>query len=117
MNSVYIYEPWNVCLSNGYAYINNHDNLLIVDIDPPGSEQIVNSIGTQDLAYDIEVEDGYVYLAGGYYGIEVFDIDPFETASPVCTIYAPDNSEGIQIFDGFAYVANGENGFQIIKLW
>ena len=125
----------DLVISDGYAYVactvigdlgwGPAGSLLrIVDIDPPESASIVNTLVPSGLAVGVAVSGGYAYMAGSYPTFQIIDIDPPESGS---AIQIPDTWDESQAWGGgtadltvsrrYAYVADSLSGLRIIKLW
>jgi hypothetical protein len=113
-------EGWvkDIAIENGYAYLPaegpsdypepyEFSEFYIIDIDPPESAYLMNTVEIEGLAgTDIAVKDGYVYLAGNLQGIEIYDVDPPETAHIVNHVETDEHLWMIEIEGDYAYAAN-----------
>jgi hypothetical protein len=90
----------NVFVDGGYAYVT--DNVLhIIDIDPPESPVLINTISGLD-ANDVFVSGDYAYVAGN--GFSVLDITPPETASIVDSLSFTSLCMCVYVQGSYAYV-------------
>ena len=74
----------------------------------------INSIGGQ--AYDMAVQDGYLYVTIGA-RLEVFDV--WDSTKPVRVAQSspmPSKALGLSLANGYAYVANGLGGVHIFDI-
>ena len=78
----------DVAVSDGYAYVTiaNENTLKIVDIDPPESASIINSVPVPFCPEGVAVSNGYAYVADYNSmpydsGLVIIDINPPELAS------------------------------------
>ena len=111
----------DVCVENGYAYATTGDHKLqILDIDPPQSAYIVNSVELPESdPLSIYVSNGYVYVGMLSYGLQIIDVDPPELASVVKVIdLAGDHVGDIDISGDYAYVIDNTygSGFKGIRV-
>ncbi len=113
------YDPWwigemgNMVEENGYAYLldevaGESTGISVLDLGTPGDPVLVTYIPSGlDWTYDLEVENGYVYLARREHGVWVLDAhDP--TQLPTIGYYdgLEGNENSIAVRNGFAYMAN-----------
>ena len=65
----------NIAVEGGYAYLACEDSgIKIIDIDPPESAAVINTIPTNDYTYGVAVSGGYLYMADGYAGLRIFKL-------------------------------------------
>ena len=91
--------------------------LQIIDIDPPESANIYNSVGTPGNVYGVTISGGYAYVADGPSGLQIIDIDPPEFAHIVGSVDTPGGAVEVAVWGSYGYVAAGSGGLRIIKLW
>jgi len=106
-----------VAAAGDYVYIGNDGGVLVVHYSGPGENEVVGGVGLPEVAQDMEVSAGYIYVADGESGLRVLDVtdpaSPFEVGN-----YAP--SEGafseVAIFGRTAYVIDPEFGLRLIDV-
>ena len=118
----------DVTVSNGFAYVASYHtfydydfdeyynvgSLDIIDVDPPDSAYLVNSVYIGGGGYCVAVSEGYAYVAEG--SLEIVDIDPPDSAYVVDSINTPGYAVGVAVSDGYAYVADSDSGLQIVDI-
>ncbi|MCB2218755.1 MAG: T9SS type A sorting domain-containing protein [Bacteroidetes bacterium] len=92
--------------------------VYVFDISDPGNPQLLKRLAEyQGTPYDIEVSNGYAYLADNAGGLSVVSVqDPL---SPIQTSYLPlgDAAWAVDVFANYAFVANYINeGVQVIDI-
>jgi len=94
----------DIAFSDDYAYIANNDGQFhIIDINPPESSFILNSISIPEGGYSIDISNGYAYLGSDSHGLIIIDIDPPELASIIQTVPIANAITDIIVSDGYAY--------------
>jgi hypothetical protein len=100
----------------------------IVDFSNPLSPTLVSEISIPIQIHDIQVDDGWAYIAADDYwaeywgdyatqgpGVWVYDIhDPY---NPTLLGIHPSKARHIQIVDGLMYVSADGDGLQVVGLW
>ena len=102
-------NAWAVELSNGYAYIADEDNLLVVDISNINLPVMVTTIEAGNAIKDVLIDDNLLYIALGSDGINIYDIS--DSSFP---IFLDNNntstlSHKISAFDGKLAVADWDD--------
>jgi len=114
-----------VVISGGYAYtgFTNGDihGIMIVDIDPPVSAFVVNTVETPLNVERLAVSGAYAYVVDSDVNLDIahlhiIDIDQPESAELVKTVDLPGWAKSVTVSDGHAYVANGYSGLQIADI-
>ncbi|MCK4719511.1 PKD domain-containing protein, partial [bacterium] len=117
----YTYDR-NIYLSDGYAYVpGGGKDMSIIDIDPPQSVHIVNSISLDFDSNNIRTENiivngEYAYVTPRSFSsyLSIVDVDPPESAYLVNSIELPSSHSGryrIDIKDNYLFIiATGLNG-------
>ncbi len=104
-----------VVVSDGYAYVADYDGgLQIIDIDPPESASIINSVPMNN-ATGLDVDNGYAFVATNYDGLQIVDIDPIESAYIVKTIETEHYANKVIVSNGYAYISD-ESRLTIIDI-
>ena len=109
---------YSVYISLGYAYVATFEyGLQIIDIDPPESAYLINTIETIGITNDVHVYGDYAYVTSGYSRLDIVAINPPESAYIVSSVDTP-GAQGVYISNGYAYVAAGgyNRGLQIIDI-
>ncbi len=92
--------------------------VYVFDISDPGDPQLVKRLADyQGTPYDIEVSNGYAYLADNAGGLSVVSVN--DPLNPIQTSYLPlgDAAWAVDVFAGYAFVANYINeGVQVIDI-
>ena len=107
-----------VTVSGSYAYVaaGFWGGLTILDISEPSAPTYVNSYRTDDAIVEVEVSEGYAYVAAGHAGCHIIDVsDPclpfyvggYDTKGFACDIVLTGN---------YLCIAAGNGGFQIIDI-
>ncbi len=114
---VYAYQAYDVYVSEGYAYVALYEGgLAIIDIDPPESAQIVNSVDLSGNTTNVYVSNGYAYMNCGSDGFEIIDIEPPQSAHIVNFIKTRGACCDICVSGNYAYVGEYFGGFQIYNI-
>lgn len=115
--SPYILGNWSsnstqsIVVAGQYAYLTTgytNPGFLVIDVSDPGSPFLVGSHSTIGYAYDVDVLEGFAYVAA-YDGFNVFDVsDPY---TPLLTgsIDIVD-ALGVSVDGEWAYCASGGQG-------
>ena len=103
-------------LTDGYAYVIDRDNLMVIDIDPPEEADIVQYVHTPEYLEDVDVSDGHAYITNINYGLHIVDISSPESAYLVDYGGIVIQPHRITIEDDLAYVADGHYGFKIMNI-
>ncbi len=114
----------DVVVSGDYAYVATSTlamwpppdigELVIVDIIPPESAEIVKTFSTgSGTLKRIDFDSGYVY-AGGDGALRVIHVEPVELTELVTTISM--TTANIVVEDGYAYVLKGNAGMAIVDI-
>lgn len=83
---------------------------------PPFNPVIVKTVDTPGSAFDVQVSDGYAYVADDSAGLQIIDTEPLESAHIVKTINTSFGATGIHVLNGYAYMANTLSGLTIINI-
>ncbi len=115
-------------IENGYVYIankkpwNSSGWLEIIDVDPPESMEKVIDIDFPGIPIDIEVQEGYAYIAaydtfnGTVYSI---DVDPPEDTHIINYYPTAFPARGISVQDDLVYVTSNKGSascFEIFRI-
>jgi hypothetical protein len=106
----------DIAVSGQYAYISQNASLQIIDIDPPESAHIINTVEIPETAGSIVISGGYAYVTTMLKGLQIIDIDPPESAYIVNAVDTPDYANSVDVHNGYAYVADSQSGLQIIDI-
>jgi hypothetical protein len=122
----YLKNVEDIYATGGYAYVavsddpfnpTAHRYLQIIDVIPPETAHIVNSVYTHGSALGVHVDGGYAYVAASNYGLRIIDIDPPESAGWIKSFYTPYRAVDVHTSNGYAYVVDSRYGLRIIDLW
>jgi hypothetical protein len=96
----------------------SHENgLYMVDISDPLNPAVLGSIDVPGAEYDVDVADGFAYLAmSGTGNMEVVDVSDPTSAQLVASLNLNSSSEGICLDGTRALVANTFYGLQIVDI-
>ena len=104
LNMGYIH---NVCAANGYVYVGDTDTMQIWDVDPLESAHFVNTMELPGTYWDMEVANGYVFIAHTSSGVYILDVDPPESLSMLKVLTTIEGGAwGLDYADGYLYVVN-----------
>ena len=99
----------------GYAYISDQFlGLQILDIDPPESVNVVNTVPALYYAGGVDVKDGFAYVVtwdneASTSGLRIIDVDPPESAHEDKYVHLYNFSNGdVFVENGYAYVIQNE---------
>jgi hypothetical protein len=104
-------EAYGCAVDGDYAYVAYWHTLFVVDIDPPETMSIVQSIEFEGLLRDVATGGGYVYVAyhstSGPAALAILDIDPPNDFQVINTVMTDENKEdpsSIIYEDGYVYM-------------
>jgi hypothetical protein len=86
-------SPRRIFISNDYAYLGTEGYMQVIDISDPMNPFVAGSSEQNVRCQDMDIENGYLYIAAVQYGFQVFNL-----IDPVTPIY-----ESKIDLDGFAY--------------
>ncbi len=102
------YLAWSVAVTSReppkptYAYVGSlWDRVWVLDVSDPAEPDVVGSWAQPDLAYDLEIADGYLYAANGD-GLYIADIS--SPAHPVQTGYYDVTMHSVAVAGDYAYL-------------
>nr|NQU93548.1 T9SS type A sorting domain-containing protein [Bacteroidota bacterium] len=109
-------KGWRIKVEDAYAYLaDGNGGIEVIDISNPAAPQTVAYLGLMDVAYNLDVNNGYVYAACYILGgVQAIDISDPENPSVVGYYYRSGlfalnvTADGHDIF-----IADGIAGFQI----
>ncbi len=109
----------NDVVANGdYAYIADGTRLVIADVVT--ATGIVGTANTAGYAWGVDYADGYVYLASGDVGLEVYDVTPPTAPTRVATLGPAGgltgSSHGVVVVGDFAYMSAGGLGVTVVDI-
>jgi hypothetical protein len=113
-----INQPFDVQVSDSFAYVGGVEGLSIINIADPESAYIVDTVETSDTVKGIHLVSGYAYVAVGGAGLQIIDISDSLSAHIVNTVDTPGKADGVYVENGYAYVADywSWSGLQIIDV-
>jgi hypothetical protein len=103
-----------------YQPFSNEDTygLYIIDITNPSAPFLVNRFqNITSYPQDVNVENGYAYIADGYGGVEVVDVYDPMNPSVIGYVDLIDGSTGIKVDGDYAYVSEYIlGGLQVVDI-
>ena len=109
-------EPCGVVATGGYAYLAEDKGLQIIDVDPSEDGYLVNAVELSSNVYDLDVSNGYAYVANGGEGLQIIDVSLPESAYIVNTVETTGWAYDVAVSDGYACVADGSAGLIIVDV-
>jgi len=118
IGSIALSEIWGVDVDGGYAYLpgGNWGGIYVIDVDPPETPFIAQSLNLDGVSYGIDVDRGYAYIAALETGIQIVDVEPLISIHLVKTVDTPDSALRVQVRGGYAFVADRASGLQIMDI-
>jgi hypothetical protein len=112
-------SAYDVLIDGNYAYVaDNGDGIRVVkDLYMPPSAYVVHSVDTTGSSNALALQDGFLYVACGASGVEIFDVSIPESAYIFSSFDTPGSCEDIVVHDRYAYIAEYAQGLTIAKLW
>ena len=111
--------PQGVAFSEdgNYAYVcNSYGPLDIFSATPIDIPSLLTSYSSFANSEDIDVADGYAYIADNGYGLRVIDVVPYDSANLVKTVDMNWNyTHHVVVYGGYAFVSAQEN-FHIVDI-
>ncbi len=106
-----------IAAAGDYAYIDQGQDLVILDISDVTSPSEVGRVTVSSEIYDIVISDNYAYVANGGNGVTIVDISTSFSPSIVGTYSTEDSFvQGIALSDNYAYAASGFSGLVILDI-
>ncbi len=108
----------DVDVSDGYAYMTDGGYLMIIDVEPIESAEVVKYVDLGGMGWgdDVYVSSGYAYVAFSGWALKLIDIEPIENAYLVNTVNMLAEASDVAVSLGYAYVAAGDSGLQVIDI-
>lgn len=98
--------------------IDHYVGVRVVDVTDPANPDLIGLIPIGGYSWDLEVQDGYLYVADDVNGVHVFDMSASVlNPTPVSTCLLPSTTSGLDVVGNFAYAACNREGLQIISLY
>jgi len=97
-----------LCTAGGYCYLIIPNYVPVIDIDPPGSEHVVNIMDDSGLWDDLDIKDNRLYLLADSTRFQIYDIavpESPELLKEMKIDYAGGGCNGVAVDNGYAYVA------------
>jgi len=109
--------PRDVIASGDYAYITTpYGYLKILDVNPPESASIINTINVNHAPYGLCLSGGNAFIANSLRGLQVVDVNPPESAYLVKTVDVVNWVRGVTVSSDYAYVACEDSGYYIVDI-
>jgi len=112
--------PTELVFEDGYAYAaapNKH--FEIFDIDPIESTSLINTVLTDIINLECDVDNGYAYVTASKsstHNLYIYDVSDPLNATLVNTVEFDYQSRYIDVEDGYAYMTNALNGLLIVDV-
>jgi len=106
----------DVWVEGDLAYAVGYAGLIIFDVSGPGDPVYVGGYTLWGAGNEVQVKDGWCYIADGQAGLRVLDVtDP---SDPVDVgLYVGTSAEGVFVTDdGYCYLADGKGGLKILDV-
>ncbi len=92
------------------------DDVVIIDCENLEEPQITSTYGATGLIHDVEVSDGYAYLACMQDGLKIIDVSNPESPEELETVELDDRAFAVDKTGDLLYVAEGEVGLRIFSI-
>lgn len=105
----------DVAVDGRYTYIpaNNIQGIHVVDVLTPTAPVLVKTLSACGAGGAVAVYDGYLYLANGCQGMQLYDVhDPLTASSySISSADLPSYGQQVVVVNGKILVADGDGGF------
>ncbi|MBN2105106.1 choice-of-anchor D domain-containing protein [bacterium] len=103
------------------AYVCDGPNgLVLADVQEGSQISIESILPSSDLAYDVDTDEHYAYVAAGHAGLKIFDLNYDEETLDHLELLSEYNTPGevrsVQVQDGFAFLADGSKGLHVVYM-
>ena len=117
ISSTRIDYPLKVAVQGNYAYVSTMDSaLVVVDVDPITSPEIVARLELEHAAGDIELAGDILYLANDDAGLAVLDISNPSAPALLTRVDTPGAAFQVSLAGDYVYVADFSAGVQVIEV-
>ena len=99
-----------VAVSDENAYIVSGSSLLVADVVDPSSPVVTGRVTLPDVAYLVDVAEGFAYVVTESNEIQIIDIRLPSDPVIVGSLQLPDQARRVAVADGYLYVALGDVG-------
>jgi hypothetical protein len=106
----------NIYLKDQYIFVAEGFKFYTVDISEPESPMIKGDLNSRFEALDVQVKDGFAYVAAGNHGIKTFEIKAPDDIREADTIDTPYYARTFKISGTYLFVADDYGGLQIIDI-
>ena len=77
---------------------------------------LMGSLGTRDVALDVDVSNGFAYVADGLSGLQILNVGEPTAPTLVAGYDTPGYAQGVAVKGNYAYVADGEGGLLVVDV-
>ena len=106
-----------VDVAGDYVYMGQGPRLVVLDAsDPAELKEVGRSDVLPNVIVDLQVVDGYAYLACVSYGLRILSVEDSSNPYEVGWIETEDTAEGLHALGDLVYVADRYGGLTIISI-
>ena len=107
-------ETGVVAVSGNYAYIEQGQDLVVLDISSPALPVELGRVMTTSIV-DVAISGDYAYVADYTNGLVIVDISSKAAPTLAGSYDTAGQARGVAVSGGYAYVADWWNGFVILR--
>ena len=105
-----------VAVSGEHAYLVSGSSLLVADVVDPSSPKVTGRVTLPDVAYLVDVAEGFAYVVTESNEIQIIDIRLPSDPVIVGSLQLPDQARRVAVADGYLYVALGDIGLFLVDV-
>jgi len=105
-----------VVVSGNYAYINQGEDFIVLDISNPEAPSELGRLATDGIIKDINVSGSYAYVADSSTGLLIIDISNPATTTLTGSYDTAGDAYSVAVSGSYAYIADYSNGLVIIDI-
>jgi len=102
-------NSWAVALKEGYAFVADSENILVVNINDLYEPEIVASLNTGNAIKDIVIDDNKLYAALGSDGVSVYNIENISNPEWLSTYNTSSLANRLSTFDNKVAVSDWDD--------
>jgi hypothetical protein len=103
-------------ISNGYAFIANGNELLVLDVYIPNDPVLATSLSMPDNIFNIHIDGSLAYLSKQNQGISIVDIaNPYNPVL-LSSYNTPGDARDVSVSGDYAYVADMNGGLLVLDI-
>ena len=102
-------NSWAVALKEGYAFVADSENILVVNINDLYDPEIVASLNTGNAIKDIVIDDNKLYAALGSDGVSVYNIENISNPEWLSTYNTSSLANRLSTFDNKVAVSDWDD--------